>query len=199
MPAISSLADLDPVQNEMRRQDDNFNTRLTKMRKDIEDVNSACWHQNILNSGEKPDESLSSHLEENTGNNKSQALGSTVKSSQEEAIGLDRTTWTIDERRSSTPHLTQDQSVQHASPAGRLVSESPLPTTFPPRLTAAMLTKKRASEGSVRVPALSTKSVPSLPGSPPPSFNSHGGIRQGRSTQRRGSLGTWLLKKFQIN
>jgi hypothetical protein len=169
------------MQNEMRRQDQNFNTRLMKMRKDIEEVNSACWREKLCHR-KKPDDCLSSHLEENAGGETTQGLATGPTTS---AQGRKACHWPLIEKRS--PHMTQERSIQNALPLQRL-DQSPLQPAFPPHVTIATLTRKRSSDGSISV-----KNVPSLLS---PSLSSHGGSRQG---QRRGSLGSWLLKKLQIN
>jgi hypothetical protein len=166
----------------MRHQDQNFNTRLTKMRKDIEEIKSLCWRSN-LSYCKKPDESLSSHL--TVGGVTSQVLGSTVS---EIEPGKNACHWAPAEKGS--PLSTRKPSVQQASLDKRLVSESSLPIAFPSLFPIRTLTRKRASDGSVSV---SPKNVPSLS---PLNMNSK---EQRRSSQRRGSLGSWILKKLQIS
>jgi hypothetical protein len=152
--------------NEMRHQDQNFNTRLTKMRNNIEEVKSACW-PNFLT---KTHKSFCSH-----------GQGSPILGSTQEAIELRRRACkrTPDEKLSPPLYLTQDQSVRQALPEERPENESSNQPRHPTIVT------KMASESSISV---STKNVPSLHSSPLSC------IRQERIVQRRGSLGSQLLR-----
>lgn len=102
--------------------------------------------------------------------------------------------------------LTQSSMNKNADRCG---SESPVRTSVSPPPAAALFNPKRASMGSLLSPAFHRhSSLRSLPSSVEP--RSHALLRQmvsntpqqkqqGSSSQRRASLGLWLLKKFQHN
>jgi hypothetical protein len=170
----------------MRRQDHRFNARLTLMRKNIEEVNSACWYQKLCRL--QPYEAGSvEETSDHTLNLPESVLSDEylpVRSNSSDAVH---------KRRSNKPELRLDISNHSALPAmhdddvgSSSIESSPVP-------------RYRNSFGSVYERDFHKQtSVRSLPASPVPRHS--GGLKpttNNATSQRRGSLGTWLMKKIQ--
>ena len=180
------------VQLEMRRQDHSFNARLTQMTKNIEEVNTACWHHKLC-CLQSSDAYACSWQEE--------ACDHTVHLTNQTALSDEylpvrsSSCDAVHRRRSNKPQLRVELPNQTTLPAmhndaDRCSSESPLPGN-------------RNSFGSIYEQVLHKQtSVRSLPASPVQGHN--GGLKPtmnnaGQPNLRRGSLGTWLMRKFQHN
>ncbi|XP_062505395.1 uncharacterized protein LOC134182081 [Corticium candelabrum] len=195
---------------EMRHQDDSFSTRLVRMRKDIEEVSTACWQQKVQKTCpiEKPEDCNSCPISEeansyNTANVAPEKFIPLPSSFSAGALKL---------RRNQSPLLRLELDNQlHPlnATAQRQGSESPrLQSSLSPP-SPAKLSQKRSSVGSVlfKMPINKQTSVRSLPcGQVPksPNISVHvtGSTLDRKSEEpasRRGSLSSWLLKKLQHN
>ena len=179
----------------MRRQDESFNARLRQMRRDIEDVNTACWHHKVSKtcSVEKPDELRTCHLDEVDGY--AAHTEQTISFAANEFVPASRAAGAVKQRRRQKPRLQLELPTDNREASSRCGSESPVDST-----EATLFTPKRASVDIFFNPAISKQVSEPSATTAPRSADAVNLLSSGtdqKNSQRRGSLGAWLLKKLQ--
>jgi hypothetical protein len=170
------------------------------MRRDIEEVNNACWHHKLLKTYpvEKSDELSSCDWEEvaaSTDKNIPFMHKEFIPASISKAAGAAK------KRRRERPMLQLLFAPDVSNLDARCDSEPPVTSPISPEATS--LTSKRASLGIIfnsSVPKAIREPLSTLPPRSPDVLrlsSSSTDQKLGHNSQRRASLGARLLKKFQ--